>query len=93
MSKKDIVLDTQAALTTDQVSALEEIREHLIKASSMIDVISNSIEGKNKDNTLDLASELNSLVGVYDELNHALGDADSVLDALKEDEVVDEKNA
>ncbi len=93
MSKKDIVLGTQSALTTDQVAAVEEIKEHLIKAQSLVDVISNSIEAKNKDNTLDLASELNSMVSVYDELDHALGDAESVLDALKEDQTVDEKNA
>lgn len=93
MSKKDIVLDAQSALTTDQVSAVEEIKEHLIKAQSLVDVISTSIEAKNKDNALDLASELNSMVSVYDELDHALGDAQSVLDALKEDQTVDEKNA
>lgn len=93
MSQKDIVLNTQAVLTVDQIAAVEEIREHLIKAQSMIDVITNSLEGKNKDNVLDLASELNSMVSVYDQLEHALGDADSVLNALKEGQNVDERNA
>lgn len=93
MSRKDIVLNTEAELNVNQIAAVEEIREHLIKAQSMIDVITNSIEGKNKDNTLDLASELNSMVSVYDQLEHALGDADSVLKALQEDQNVDERNA
>ncbi len=92
MAKKGIVLETQSELTTDQISTVEEIKEHLIKAQSLVDVIANSIEGKNKDNTLDLASELNSMVSVYDELDHAIEDAESVLDALKEDQKVDEKN-
>lgn len=93
MANKEVVLDTQSELTGVQVATVEEIRDHLIKAQSVIDVVANSIEGKNKDNTLDLASELNSLVSVYDELEHALGDTEDVLDALKEDETVDEKNA
>ncbi|WP_323091231.1 hypothetical protein [Allobaculum sp. JKK-2023] len=92
MAKKGIVLEAQSELTTDQISTVEEIKEHLIKAQSLVDVIANSIEGKNKDNTLDLASELNSMVSVYDELDHAIEDAESVLDALKEDKKVDEKN-
>lgn len=92
MAKKGIVLETQSELTTDQIGTVEEIKEHLIKAQSLVDVIANSIEGKNKDNTLDLASELNSMVSVYDELDHAIEDAESVLDALKEDQKVDEKN-
>ena len=92
MAKKGIVLETQSELTTDQISTVEEIKEHLIKAQSLVDVIANSIEGKNKDNTLDLASELNSMVSVYDELDHAIEDAESVLDSLKEDQKVDEKN-
>lgn len=93
MSKNDIVLNTQAELTIDQIDVVEEIKEHLIKSQSMIDVITNSIEGKNKDNVLDLASELNSMVSVYDQLEHALQDAESILNALKEDKVVDAKNA
>ncbi|MEY8309571.1 hypothetical protein AAK899_08630 [Erysipelotrichaceae bacterium 51-3] len=92
MAKKGIVLEAQSELTTDQISTVEEIKEHLIKAQSLVDVIANSIEGKNKDNTLDLASELNSMVSVYDELDHAIEDAESVLDALKEDKKVDEKD-
>ncbi len=92
MAKKGIVLEAQSELTTDQIDLVEEIKEHLIKAQSMVDVIANSIESKNKDNTLDLASELNSMITVYDELHHAIGDADSVLDALKEDQKVDAKN-
>ncbi|UNT96439.1 hypothetical protein [Allobaculum mucilyticum] len=84
---------SQAELTEGPVAAVEEIREHLIKAESVIDLISSSIEAKNADNKLDLASELNSMVAVYDELEHAINDAEDVLKALKEDEKVDEKNA
>lgn len=93
MAHKDLILDAQSELTGVQVDTVEEIKTHLIKAQSMIDVIANSIEGKNKDNTLDLASELNSMVNVYDELDHAILDVEDVLKALKEDEVVDTKNA
>lgn len=90
---KDIVLETQSELTRPAVDLAEEIYNLLIKAQSVLDLVSNSIEEKNADNKLDLASELNSLVAVYDELEHALGDSESVLKALKEDEKVDEKNA
>lgn len=90
---KEVVLMSQAELTERPVAAVEEIREHLIKAESVIDLISSSIEAKNADNKLDLASELNSMVAVYDELEHAINDAEDVLKALKEDEKVDEKNA
>lgn len=90
---KDIVLETQSELTTSQIDVLKEINDHLIKAESVIDLVTNSIEAKNVDNKLDLASELNSLVAAYDELEHALDDAQSVFDALKEDKKVDEKNA
>lgn len=90
---KDIVLETQSELTRPAVDLAEEIYNHMIKAQSVLDLVSNSIEEKNADNKLDLASELNSLVAVYDELEHALGDSESVLKALKEDEKVDEKNA
>ena len=90
---KEVILMSQAELTEGPVAAVEEIREHLIKAESVIDLISSSIEAKNADNKLDLASELNSMVAVYDELEHAINDAEDVLKALKEDEKVDEKNA
>lgn len=88
---KDIVLETQSELTRPAVDLAEEIYNHLIKAQSVLDLVSNSIEEKNADNKLDLASELNSTVAVYDELEHALGDSESVLKALKEDEKVDER--
>lgn len=83
MSSKDVILENQAELTGIQIDKAEEIQEHLLKVQSLIDVISNSIEAKNKDNTLDLASELNSMIAVYDEVTHALGDIDEVLAALK----------
>ncbi len=93
MSTKEVVLGTQATLTTDQIALVEEIKEHLIKAQSVIDLATNSIEAKNKDNALDLGSELNSMIIAYDELSHAIGDVTSVLDALEEGQSVDEKNA
>ncbi len=93
MSTKDVVLGAQAALTTDQIATVEEIKEHLIKAQSVIDLVTNSIEAKNKDNVLDLGSELNSMIVAYDELSHAIGDVTSVLDALEEGQTADEKNA
>ena len=93
MSTKDVVLGAQAALTTDQIATVEEIKEHLIKAQSVIDLVTNSIETKNKDNVLDLGSELNSMIVAYDELSHAIGDVTSVLDALEEGQTADEKNA
>ena len=93
MSDKVIDLTSQAALTEDQIAIIEEVRDHLIKVQSIIDVVSNSIEGKNKDNVLDLASELNTLVSGYDQLEHAIEDTESSLDAAKETELVDNKNA
>ncbi len=93
MSTKEVVLGTQATLTTDQIALVEEIKEHLIKAQSVIDLATNSIEAKNENNALDLGSELNSMIIAYDELSHAIGDVTSVLDALEEGQSVDEKNA
>lgn len=93
MSSKDVILTSQAELTGVQIDKVQEIQEHLMKAQSVIDVISNSIEAKNKDNTLDLASELNSMIAVYDEITHALGDTDEVLAALKETKAEDQKNS
>lgn len=93
MSNKDVVLSAQAELTTDQIDTVEEIKEHLIKSQSVIDLVTNSIEAKNKDNALDLGSELNSMIIAYDEVTHAIGDINSILDALKEDQQADQKNA
>lgn len=92
MSEKDVVLENQDKLTEIQLDQAEEIEEHLVKAQSLIDVISNSIEAKNKDNVLDLASELNSMVSVYDESEHALGDIDEIIDAFKGILKIDEKD-
>ena len=92
MSEKDVVLENQGKLTELQLDQAEEIEEHLVKAQSLIDVISNSIEAKNAENTLDLASELNSMVSVYDELEHAIGDIDEIIDALKGILNIDEKD-
>lgn len=93
MSDKKVILDDQAELTGIQVSEMEEIHNHLVKAQSLIDVITSAIEAKNADNKLGLASELNSMVAVYDELECALNDSEEVLDALNETVAVDEKNA
>ena len=93
MSNKEIDLTSQAALTEDQIAIIEEIRDHLVKVQSIIDVVSNSIESKNKDDVLDLASELNTLVSAYDQLEHAIGDTETILDAAKETEALDIKNA
>jgi allophanate hydrolase subunit 1 len=93
MSEKSVILENQAKLTQVQIAKVEEIQEHLVKALSLVDVITNSIEAKNKDNVLDLASELNSMVAVYDELQHGADDAAEVLSALKETVADDTKNA
>lgn len=93
MSDNKVILDDQAELTGIQVSEMEEIHNHLVKAQSLIDVITSAIEAKNADNKLGLASELNSMVAVYDELECALNDSEEVLDALNETVAVDEKNA
>lgn len=92
MSDKKVVLEDQAKLTQIQIDTVEEIQDHLVKAQSLIDVIANSIEAKNKDNTLDLASELNSMASVYDDLNCAINDTDEVLEALKGIVCVDDKD-
>lgn len=91
MSDK-VVLDNQEKLTGIQVDMIEEIQEHLVKVQSLVDVLANSIEAKNTDNKLDLASELNSLVLAYDELEYALQDTDEVLEALKGVESTDEEH-
>ncbi len=93
MSDKKVILEDQAELTGVQASVMEEIHNHLVKAQSLIDVITSAIEAKNTDNKLGLASELNSMVAVYDELECALNDSEEVLDALNETVAVDEKNA
>lgn len=93
MSDEKVMLTSQDELTDIQSSVMDEIHNHLVKAQSMIDVITSAIEAKNADNKLGLASELNSLVAVYDELECALNDSEEVLDALDETEAVDEKNA
>lgn len=93
MSDKKVILEDQAELATVQVSTMEEIHNHLVKAQSLIDVITSAIEAKNEDNTLGLASELNSMVAVYDELECALNDSEEVLDALNETVAADKKNA
>lgn len=90
MSKKDIILEDQGKLTDVQIDKAEEIQDHLTKAESLIDVISNSIEAKNADNKLDLASELNSLVAVYDNLECAAADMEELVAALKGIECEDE---
>lgn len=92
MSKKDLILSDQGKLNELQIAKAEELQEHITKAQSLIDVICNSIESKNSDNKLDLASELNSMVAVFDNLECAAGDIDELINALKGIEATDEEH-
>jgi len=76
-----------------QIDSVQEIKAHIVKAQSVLELVTNSLEAKVKDTNCDIASELNSLVTVYDQLEHALQDADDVEKFLAEAEIVDEKNA
>lgn len=91
MSEK-VELDAQKDLVEEQVENVEEIKAHIVKAQSVIELVVNSLEAK-VDEDDNIASELNSLVTVYDQLEHAFQDAEEVEDFLHQTEVVDEKNA
>lgn len=92
MSEK-VELTQQMNLIEIQVAKMEEIKAHIVKSQSVLELINNSLESKVKANNPDIASELNSLVTVYDQLEHAFEDAEEVEEFLKQTEVVDEKNA
>jgi hypothetical protein len=88
-----VELDAQKSLIEVQIDSVQEIKAHIVKAQSVLELVTNSLEAKVKDTNCDIASELNSLVTVYDQLEHALQDADDVEKFLAEAEIVDEKNA
>lgn len=92
MSEK-IELDVQKNLIEVQVAKMEEIKAHIVKSQSVLELVNNSLEQKAGKEGCDIASELNSLVTVYDQLEHAFEDAEEVEAFLKQTEVVDEKNA
>ena len=83
MSEKDVILANQQKLTEVQLVEAREVQDHLIKAQSMLSLISNSIEAKNADDKLEISDELNSMVAVYDQLDHAIDDMTDIIDALK----------
>lgn len=93
MSDKAVILGDQAQLIAIQAENAEEVLNHLIKVQSIIDVVSNSLESKNSDNKLDIASELNSLVAAYDQLECAQADISQLAAALHELIEEDNKNA
>lgn len=92
MAEKTELL-TQKELVENQAETMEEIKAHIVKAQSDLELVTNSLETKAKEGTDDISSELNSLSTVYDQLEHAFLDAEQVEDFLKEAEVVDERNA
>ncbi|MCF0258502.1 MAG: hypothetical protein HUJ54_01455 [Erysipelotrichaceae bacterium] len=92
MSKKDVILENQKKLTEVQLVNAKEVQDHLIKAQSMLQLISSSIEAKNADNKLEISDELNSLVAVYDQLDHANDDIEEVIKALEGISCMDEKD-
>lgn len=92
MSDK-IVVDEQKSLLDGQIDSVEEIKEHLIKAMSALDLVVSSLEKKEaaiKDD--DIASELNAIVSVYDNLDTAFGEANAVGRFLKDQQTVDTDN-
>ncbi|MEY8469568.1 hypothetical protein [Faecalibaculum rodentium] len=92
MSDK-IVVDEQKSLLDGQIDSVEEIKEHLIKAMSVLDLVVSSLEKKEaaiKDD--DIASELNAIVSVYDNLDTAFGEANAVGRFLKDQQTVDTDN-
>lgn len=93
MSDKSVILGAQAELVSLQAENAEEVLEHLIKVQSILDLVVNSLEDKNEDNKLDIASELNSLVAAYDQLVCAQDDVKTVAAALNELVAEDNKNA
>lgn len=92
MSEK-VELTEQEKLIETQVAAAQEIKAHIIKAESVLELVTDSLENKIKTQNYDIANELNSLVTVYDQLDHAFGDAETIEEFLKQAQVVDEKNA
>lgn len=90
---EQIELQSQKDLMETQVATIEEMKAHIVKAQSVLELVTNSLEKKAEEGTDDISSELNSLSTVYDQLEQAFQDAEGVEDFLKEAEVVDEKNA
>lgn len=88
-----IVVDEQKSLLENQIDTVEEIKEHLIKAMSVLDLVTSSLEKKEGAENWDIASELNSMVTVYDNLDHAFQDAQDVYKFLKDQENVDSVNS
>jgi hypothetical protein len=88
-----VELDAQKSLIEVQIDSVQEIKAHIIKAQSVLELVNNSLEAKAKEANCDIAGELNSLVTVYDQLEHALQDAEEVEKFLAQTEIVDEKNA
>lgn len=92
MSDK-IVVDEQKSLLDGQIDSVEEIKEQLIKAMSVLDLVVSSLEKKEaavKDD--DIASELNAIVSVYDNLEGAFAEANAVGKFLKDQQTVDADN-
>lgn len=93
MSDK-IVVDEQKTLLEGQIDSVEEIKEHVIKAMSVLDLVVASLEKKEEENKdIEIASELNAIVSVYDNLDVAFTEAASVGKFLADQEDVDKANA
>ena len=92
MSDK-VVVDEQKALLDAQIESAEEIKEHVIKAMSVLDLVVASLEKKEEaSKDLDIASELNSIVSVYDNLDTAFTNAAGIEKFLNDQETVDTVN-
>lgn len=89
-----VVVNEQKALLKSEIESAEEIKEHVIKAMSVLDLVVASLEKKEEaSKDLDIASELNAIVSVYDNLDVAFTTAASIQNFLTEQQDIDKENA
>lgn len=86
-------LTAQQEMMEIPAEKMAEIKDHIVKSQSVLELVADSLEEKLQPEGSDITTELNALTTIYDQLDHAYQDAEDVEAFLKQTEAVDKKNA